>query len=83
MRLKHPNIVRTFQTGVADKINYLVMTVPDDMLRKVMTAYKIQGIPKVVLIDRKGIVRGVVEGGGDAAAQRIDSQVRKLLSNKS
>jgi serine/threonine protein kinase len=41
LRLKHPNVVRTFQTGLADQMHYLVMEYLDgETLEEVMQRHK-------------------------------------------
>ncbi len=44
--------------------------------------YQVQGIPTVVLIDRKGIVRMIKVGSGEANAKALDAEIKKLLDEK-
>jgi hypothetical protein len=42
--------------------------------------YDVQYIPKMVLIDRQGIVRLVEEGADPAGAKAVEATIRKLLA---
>jgi thiol-disulfide isomerase/thioredoxin len=44
--------------------------------------YVVQGIPTVVLIDRRGEVRMVRVGSGDENAQLLEEEIKKLLAEK-
>jgi thiol-disulfide isomerase/thioredoxin len=64
------------------KLNYRVETLSKDDWRKVLKEYKVQGIPHVVLIDRKGKMRLVKVGSGEENAKAIDKTVKELLEEK-
>jgi thiol-disulfide isomerase/thioredoxin len=64
------------------KLDYRLMTVPRDEMKKVFGEYKVQGIPQVVLIDRKGDVRLVKVGSGEANAKAIGDMIKKLIAEK-
>jgi thiol-disulfide isomerase/thioredoxin len=64
------------------KLEYRLMTLPKDEMRKVQNDYGVTGIPQAVLIDRKGDVRLVKVGSGEENAKAIDELLKKLLAEK-
>ena len=60
-------------------MDYLVMALDQKDAAKTLTAYGVNAIPEVVLIDRQGIVRQVIVGGG---TEKIDEEVAKLLAER-
>jgi thiol-disulfide isomerase/thioredoxin len=64
------------------KLDYRLMTVPRDDQKKVDDDYKIQGIPEVVLIDRKGVVRMVKLGNTEENTKAIHDMVEELVKEK-
>ena len=61
-------------------MDYLIMALDSKDAGEILTVYGVTGFPQVVLIDRQGIVRQVIVGGGPEAAQEIDSGVANLLA---
>jgi thiol-disulfide isomerase/thioredoxin len=64
------------------KLDHLLMTMPKEEIEKVYKEYKVRGIPQVVLIDRKGNVRMVKVGSGEANAKAIGEEIKKLTDEK-
>lgn len=64
------------------KLDYRLMTMPKEDLQKVYKEYKVRGIPQVVLIDRKGNVRLVKVGSGEANAKAIATEIKKLIAEQ-
>ena len=64
------------------KLDYLLLTVPRDDQKKVDEAYKVEGIPEMVVIDRKGVVRMVRLGNTDENAKDVKEEVEKLVMEK-
>jgi thiol-disulfide isomerase/thioredoxin len=64
------------------KLGHRLMTLPSDEIKKVFEEYKVEGIPQAVLIDRKGNVRMVKVGSGEANAKALESMIKKLLAEK-
>jgi thiol-disulfide isomerase/thioredoxin len=65
------------------KLNYLLMTVPNDEYNEVKEAYKVGGIPQAVVIDKKGNVRLITVGcdqpGSHEISNSIKNKVKQLL----
>jgi thiol-disulfide isomerase/thioredoxin len=61
-------------------MGYLILGLDKKETARILPAYGIKGIPQVVLIDRKGMVREVIVGGGRDA--EIDHGVEKLLAER-
>ena len=59
-------------------MDYLVLLLDKNEAGRILPAYGVSGIPQVVLIDRKGMVRNVIVGGG--RDEEIDEGVVKLLA---
>ena len=51
-----------------------------DRKKSIGRDYKVQGIPKTVVIDQEGVIRHVEVGFGEQAAARINAKISKLLS---
>lgn len=62
------------------KLEHLLMTLPQEKLRKAFEEYHVRGIPHVVLVDREGIVQLVKVGAGEANARAIEAKIRELLA---
>jgi thiol-disulfide isomerase/thioredoxin len=64
-------------------LKHRLQAMSKDQWQKVSnTDYMVEGIPTVVLIDRKGIVRMVRVGSGDENAKAIKAEIEKLLEEK-
>ena len=64
------------------KLPYRLMALPKDEAKEFFKEYKVAGIPQVVLIDRKGIVRFVKVGAGEDAAKAIGGKIKELIAEK-
>jgi peroxiredoxin len=62
------------------KLEFRLMTLDKDEAKKAYDAYKVKGIPTMVLIDREGIVRMVKVGSGEANAKALKEMIKKLLA---
>lgn len=63
------------------KLRYTVGVVGDKD-KAVYGEYGVRGIPQMVLIDRKGVVRMVKVGAGDANAKALEEEIKKLLAEE-
>ena len=50
-----------------------------DRQQNIGSDYKVQGIPKTVVIDQEGIIRHVEVGFSENTASRINEKISKLL----
>ena len=64
------------------KLSHQIMTVSKEGNLTTGKDYSVRGIPQAVLIDRKGIVRMVRVGSGEANAAALEEEIRKLLAEK-
>ncbi len=65
------------------KLDYLIMTIPRDERKKVLlTDYKAEGIPELVLIDRKGIIRMVKAGNSPENVKALGEKIEELVKEK-
>ena len=64
------------------KLDYRVMTVPKNDQKKVFEDYLVEGIPEMVLIDRKGVVRMVKLGNTEDNAKALHEKIEELLKEK-
>lgn len=64
------------------KLKHILITMPKDEVLETFKNYDVSGIPHVVVIDRKGIVRMVRVGSGEANAKDIETEINKLLGEK-
>src|SRR5262245_52500173 len=64
------------------KLSHRLMVVPNDAWSKASNDFSIKGIPHAVVIDRKGMVRMVRVGSGEANALALEEEIRKLLAEK-
>jgi len=64
------------------KLEHRLMTMPKDEIQKVYDEYKVRGIPQAVLIDRKGMVRMVKVGSGQANADALAKMIKELIAEK-
>jgi thiol-disulfide isomerase/thioredoxin len=62
------------------QMDYRVLLATSPQLAMAANAYQVEGIPHVVLIDREGVIRAVVIGGG--REEEIETQVKKLLAER-
>jgi thiol-disulfide isomerase/thioredoxin len=64
------------------KLEHRLMTITKEDQKTVYDEYKIRGIPTVVLVDRKGIVRMVKVGSGEENAKELEKMIKTLLDEK-
>jgi thiol-disulfide isomerase/thioredoxin len=64
------------------KLAHRIVTLSKDDWKKVLGEYKVSGIPHVVVIDRKGVIRMVKVGSGEENARAVEDEVKKLLDEK-
>jgi peroxiredoxin len=64
------------------ELPYCIQVGAREDLEKMYSYYKVQYIPHVVLIDRRGNVRMVKVGAGEDNARALESEIRKLLEEK-
>jgi thiol-disulfide isomerase/thioredoxin len=65
------------------KLDYRIMTVPRDQRKKIFVEdYLAEGIPELVLIDRKGVVRMVKLGNSEENDKAIHDKIEELLKEK-
>jgi cytochrome oxidase Cu insertion factor (SCO1/SenC/PrrC family) len=63
------------------KVGHLLMALPKQNALDAFDAYVVNGVPQVVLIDRKGIVR-LIDVGGAKGSATVESELKKLLAEK-
>jgi thiol-disulfide isomerase/thioredoxin len=64
------------------KLAHRLMAVSKDNWTKASKDYGFKGIPTAVLIDRKGIVRMVKVGSGEANAEALHTEIKKLVAER-
>lgn len=64
------------------KLEYHLTVLPRKEMDKVSDAYKVEGIPQAVLIDRKGLVRMVKVGAEKENAEDLAKMIKKLIAEK-
>jgi thiol-disulfide isomerase/thioredoxin len=79
-RSEEQNMLKDFAAHY--KLDYLVMTVPRDERKKVFSDYKAEGIPQLVLIDRKGVVRMVKAGNSPENVKALTEKIAELVKEK-
>jgi thiol-disulfide isomerase/thioredoxin len=62
------------------KIDYLLVSLSEAEQNKIMSAYGVHGIPRVVLIDRGGGIREAFVGSSLNEERRMDAEVEKLVN---
>jgi len=67
---------------VYHKMEYRATMLPKEAWQNASGAYKVNGIPQYVIIDKKGNVRKVVVGGGEKNAKEIEETIKTLLAEK-
>jgi thiol-disulfide isomerase/thioredoxin len=64
------------------KLEYRIMGLSEEGFKEAAANYGIRGIPHVVVIDRKGVVRMVRVGSGPTNATAIHEEIKKLVAEK-
>lgn len=70
------------QFAAYHKLDYLLLTQTRDAAMKTYDDYAVNGLPQVVLIDRKGNVRMIRVGDVPQGASVIEGEIKKLLEEK-
>jgi len=64
------------------KLNYHVAVLTKEDAKTAFDAYLVKGIPTAALIDRKGNVRMIKVGSGDANKKALKAEIEKLLGEE-
>jgi thiol-disulfide isomerase/thioredoxin len=64
------------------KLHHELLVLSKDNWKTAGEDFAVQGIPTVVLIDRRGDVRLICVGSGDANAYYLETEIEKLLAEK-
>jgi thiol-disulfide isomerase/thioredoxin len=64
------------------KLTHQLLVLSKDEMETASKAYRVNGIPQAVLIDRKGNVRMVRVGSGPDNAKALEAEIRKLLAER-
>jgi thiol-disulfide isomerase/thioredoxin len=64
------------------KLEHRLMTLPGEAMDKAAESYKVSGIPQVVLIDRKGVVRMVKVGADKENVEALANKIKELIAEK-
>jgi thiol-disulfide isomerase/thioredoxin len=64
------------------KLTHQLMVVGKDNWAKANKAFNVPGYPTAILIDRQGVIRLGVVGGGPENAHLLEDEIRKLLKEK-
>ncbi|MBI2804315.1 MAG: redoxin domain-containing protein [Planctomycetes bacterium] len=63
------------------KIDHLLLALAKKEALAAFDAYIVNGLPQMVLIDRRGMVR-MIEVGGEKASTGVEAEIKKLLAEK-
>ena len=63
------------------KVGHLLLALPKQNALDTFDAYVVNGVPQMVLIDRKGIIR-LIDVGGEKGTANVESEIKKLLAEK-
>ena len=63
------------------KVDHLLMPLSKDEALAAFEAYVVNGVPQVVLIDRKGMVR-MIDIGGEKSSALVEMEIKKVLAEK-
>lgn len=64
------------------KLDYPLWALPKDEALRAFDAYAVNGLPQLVLIDRKGTVRLIRVSLDDTSAAALEAEMKKLLAEK-
>jgi thiol-disulfide isomerase/thioredoxin len=64
------------------RLEHQLLVLPPSAWRKAEKAYAVDGIPTMVLIDRKGIVRMVKVGADEENIEAIHAEIKRLVGQK-
>src|SRR5262249_17400521 len=77
---KEQEMLKAF--GKHHKLEHRLLPLDKEDQKKVYTDYQVGGIPHVVLIDRKGVVRFVRVGADEESAKEIEAKLKELIDEK-
>ena len=63
------------------KVDHLLLALPKQVAFEAFDTYAVNGLPQVVLIDRKGIVR-LIDLGGEKTSLHVETELKKVLADK-
>jgi AhpC/TSA family len=63
------------------KVTHVLMALPKQAALDTFNTYVVNGVPQLVLIDRKGVVR-LIDLGGEKSSPVVESEIKKLLAEK-
>jgi peroxiredoxin len=63
------------------KIGHLLLTLSKQHALDVFDEYAVNGVPQLVLIDRKGMVR-LIDMGSEKSSANVEGEIKKLLAEK-
>jgi peroxiredoxin len=64
------------------KLEYRLLVMPEKEMDKVSDAYKVEGIPQAVLIDRRGVVRMIKVGAEKENEEELAKMIKKLITER-
>jgi glutathione peroxidase-family protein len=64
------------------KVDHLVMALHKDEANKLFEDYAVNGLPQIVLIDRKGVIHGIRAGAVEVNAVTLESEIKRLVTEK-
>jgi hypothetical protein len=67
--------------AVHHKIEHPVLALSKEAALATNDAYVVNGVPQLVLIDRKGIIR-LIDLGGEKSSAAVETEIKKLLAEK-
>jgi len=76
-RAKEQQMLKEFTASY--ELAYRIQVNSKEDWERLCANYKVQYLPHVVLIDRKGMVRMIKEGSGEQNARALESAIKKLL----
>ena len=62
-------------------VAHLLMMLPTQDALDAYNAYFVNGVPQLVLIDRKGMVR-LIDVGGEKSSATVEADIKKLIAEK-
>jgi peroxiredoxin len=63
------------------KLEHLLLTLHEGQALKAFNDYVVNGLPQVVLIDRKGVVRSIYSGAVQVRSAEVGAEIKKLLAD--
>jgi hypothetical protein len=63
------------------KVSHVLMALPKQAALDTFNTYVVNGVPQLVLIDRKGMIR-MIDLGSEKSSPLVESEIKKLLAEK-